>query len=143
MEQPKETYQDTDGLYYPGEDTWGGVCPLCGGNKAKEGYGIIHQIGPDHWRACFSCQVRWCIGSNLFTGWKYLDDDGGKGDEATIKLLENLQDADDIYEASPLYEEKQRQSRENYEKELREIEKRRQDCKCIDTVSDDDNDWEW
>ena len=116
MKQPKETYQDTDGLYYPGEDDFMGVCPLCGGTKAEKGYGIIYQVGPDHWRACFNCNVRWCFGSNIFTGWKYVDDDDGEGDIATIKLLENLQDADDIYEASPLYEEKERQSRERIEK---------------------------
>ena len=114
MERPKEKYQDSDGLYYPGEeDDYAGVCPLCGDQKSDERSGTFYNIGPDHWAACFICKVRWCIGSNLWSGWRWMDEAEFK---ENYELLDDFQDADDIYKASPLYEEKQRQSRE-YEEE--------------------------
>ena len=51
MKRPKETYQDTDGLYYEGEDGWGGVCPLCGNKNNDERGSSLYHIGRDHWPA--------------------------------------------------------------------------------------------
>ncbi len=41
-----------------------GGCPYCGG------YDIYLDIGRDHWMVCRTHQVKWCIGSNLFSSWR-------------------------------------------------------------------------
>ena len=41
-----------------------GGCPYCGG------YDIYLDIGRDHWMVCRTHQVRWHIGSNLFSAWR-------------------------------------------------------------------------
>jgi hypothetical protein len=41
-----------------------GGCPECGGMD-----GIIN-IGSSHWLRCDRHKVMWCVGSNLFSGWR-------------------------------------------------------------------------
>ena len=40
-----------------------GGCPTCDGS---DGY---FNIGRDHWFYCHAHRVRWCVGSNIFSGW--------------------------------------------------------------------------
>ena len=41
-----------------------GGCPYCGG------YDVFLNIGRDHWIICRTHQVKWHIGSNLFSCWR-------------------------------------------------------------------------
>ncbi len=42
-----------------------GYCPDCG----REAHRVLN-IGRQHWSVCFECRNRWCLGENLFSGWK-------------------------------------------------------------------------
>jgi hypothetical protein len=44
-------------------DYWGG-CPLCGSN---DGY---LNVGAAHWFHCQEHATKWCVGENLFSGWR-------------------------------------------------------------------------
>jgi hypothetical protein len=50
------------------EDYFGG-CPKCGKNDG------CFNIYSDHWYYCSTHRVRWTVGSNLFSGWKYETDE--------------------------------------------------------------------
>jgi hypothetical protein len=39
-------------------------CPKCGCCSN------IANVGRVHWGLCKSCGIRWCIGENLFSGWR-------------------------------------------------------------------------
>lgn len=41
-----------------------GGCPKCG---KTDGY---MNVGPNHWSICDEHKTSWCIGSNLFSGWR-------------------------------------------------------------------------
>jgi hypothetical protein len=43
-----------------------GVCPIC---QRQNGY---LNDGPDHWFVCNTHMTKWCVGSNLFSGWRHL-----------------------------------------------------------------------
>jgi len=44
-------------------DYFGG-CPHCGAN-----HGFLN-VRAEHWIVCDAHQVKWCVGSNLFSSWK-------------------------------------------------------------------------
>ena len=50
--------------FKPKADPYFGVCPHC---QSNDGY---LNIGPDEWFVCHRHQVKWLIGSNLFSGWR-------------------------------------------------------------------------
>jgi hypothetical protein len=41
-----------------------GGCPQCGKNDG------FTNIGREHWFYCAAHRARWCLGSNLFSGWR-------------------------------------------------------------------------
>ena len=45
-----------------------GVCPECGRP------GLCRNVGRAHWLACDEHRIAWCIGSNLFSGWREEDE---------------------------------------------------------------------
>ena len=44
-------------------DYWG-LCPKCKGEP------LFRNISRYHWAACDKHRVKWCIGENLFSGWR-------------------------------------------------------------------------
>ncbi len=46
-----------------------GGCPDCG---QTDGY---VNAGPDHWFICVEHGLKWCAGSNIFSGWRDEDDE--------------------------------------------------------------------
>ena len=42
-----------------------GGCPHCGGHD-----GMVN-VGRSHWLRCEEHKVKWCLGSNLFSSWRY------------------------------------------------------------------------
>jgi hypothetical protein len=46
-------------------DDYFGVCPHCG---KTDGY---INIGRSHWMFCREHRVKWWIGSNIFSSWRY------------------------------------------------------------------------
>ncbi len=50
--------------HYPADDYFG-WCPECG---RRDGY---RNIGRAHWFFCDAHRTRWCVGSNLFSSWRY------------------------------------------------------------------------
>ena len=44
-------------------DYWGG-CPKCRKNDG------CFSIGPEHWYVCHKHRTKWCVGENLFSGWR-------------------------------------------------------------------------
>jgi hypothetical protein len=49
-------------------DAYFGVCPRC-----KRNDGLLN-VGHSHWFVCHEHRVTWCIGSNLFSGWRDHDE---------------------------------------------------------------------
>jgi hypothetical protein len=47
----------------PAIDYWGG-CPKCRKNDG------CFSIGPEHWYVCHKHRTKWCVGENLFSGWR-------------------------------------------------------------------------
>lgn len=45
-------------------DGYFGVCPICRDD------GMMLNVHRDHWMVCHTHQVRWHMGSNMFSGWK-------------------------------------------------------------------------
>jgi hypothetical protein len=41
-----------------------GVCPVC---RDNDGY---LNVGRNHWFFCREHKTKWCVGSNLFSGWR-------------------------------------------------------------------------
>ncbi len=41
-----------------------GGCPICGKTD-----GFIN-VGSSHWFMCAEHKTKWCVGANLFSGWK-------------------------------------------------------------------------
>lgn len=50
-------------ISFPTIDYFGG-CPKCGRN---DGY---VNVGQEHWFYCEPHRMKWCIGTNLFSGWQ-------------------------------------------------------------------------
>ncbi len=50
-------------------DYYFGVCPIC-----QRQNGMLND-GPDHWFVCNTHMTKWCVGSNLFSGWQHLTDE--------------------------------------------------------------------
>jgi hypothetical protein len=44
-----------------------GSCPECGQASAYV------NIGREHWFYCDEHRVKWCVGENLFSSWRYQD----------------------------------------------------------------------
>ena len=78
------------------------VCPECG-----ETDGFLH-VGREEWFVCHKHKTKWCVGSNLFSGWREMTDEefqknaelleGYKEVKPIHRLLESRasQDSDDI-----------------------------------------------
>ncbi len=62
------------GLTKPLPDSYFGGCPDCGKN---DGYTNIHR---DHWFFCRKHDVKWWVGTNLFSTW--MDQDESEWREA-------------------------------------------------------------
>ena len=45
-------------------DSHFGGCPQCGKSDC------VRNIGRDHWFCCDEHKTKWCVGSNLFSGWR-------------------------------------------------------------------------
>ena len=54
-----------EGRAFNPEEAYWGICPACHRN---DGY---LNVGRDHWFVCHAHRVKWCIGSNLFSSWRY------------------------------------------------------------------------
>jgi hypothetical protein len=68
--EPLEFVELCDACWEAGwRSTTFGECPICHGNDG------CRSIGPDHWYSCDTHRTKWCIGSNLFSGWKELTRD--------------------------------------------------------------------
>lgn len=46
-----------------------GVCPECGGSNGHL------NIGSSHWYHCHRHKTKWCVGANLFSDWRYENDE--------------------------------------------------------------------
>jgi len=46
-----------------------GGCPVCHGD---DGY---FNVGRGHWFVCDRHRVKWCLGANLFSSWKFETED--------------------------------------------------------------------
>ena len=42
-----------------------GYCPKCRCEARR-----VYNVGPYHWAVCQRDKLRWCIGANLFSGWR-------------------------------------------------------------------------
>lgn len=42
-----------------------GLCPEC-----RQRNEVMLNIGPEHWAVCDTHRTKWCVGSNLVSGWK-------------------------------------------------------------------------
>jgi hypothetical protein len=50
-------------------DGYFGLCPHCHNN---DGY---LNVGRGHWFVCHEHKVKWLVGSNLFSSWRYQTED--------------------------------------------------------------------
>jgi hypothetical protein len=60
-------------------DAYFGLCPNCGGGN--DGY---LNIGKGHWFVCNQCKTKWFFGSNLFSTWRYEDEDTWRQNHAKL-----------------------------------------------------------
>ena len=58
-------------------------CVRCGAQCA------CRNIGREHWGFCDTCRIKWCIGENLFSGWREQSD---KVFEENRDFLKNFED---------------------------------------------------
>lgn len=65
-----------------------GGCPHCGSSD-----GFLN-FGRDHWGICHKHQVKWYIGSNLFSGWR---------DEAEEQWLRNTYRLSPYHQVEPIF----------------------------------------
>ena len=52
----------------PRVDNCFGGCPIC---HKTDGF---LSVGRDHWFVCHRHRMKWCVGSNLFGGWREQDE---------------------------------------------------------------------
>lgn len=45
--------------------SFNGHCPVC--DRAAD---RVYNIGRSHWCVCDEHRLKWCLGSNLFSGWQ-------------------------------------------------------------------------
>jgi hypothetical protein len=71
-----------------------GVCPVCGESCP---YLNVHKT---HWFYCDEHEVRWCVGSNLFSSWREEDEEVWRGNEEKLQtfrvVYENIEDDLDL-----------------------------------------------
>lgn len=70
-----------DGRYC---DTYFGVCPTC---ELTDGY---LNVGRAHFFVCHVHRVRWLIGDNLFSSWRFLSPDEWQANWDQIKEYEDI-----------------------------------------------------
>ncbi|MGO6706004.1 hypothetical protein [Rhizobium leguminosarum] len=70
-------------LQPPFIDDYRGLCPICHRND-----GMLN-VGKTHWTVCHTHKVRWSIGTNLFSGWRYETEEDW---ERNSKLLSAYED---------------------------------------------------
>jgi hypothetical protein len=70
-------------------DSYFGGCPKCGGT---DGY---VNVGRNHWFICVEHKTKWCVGSNLFSAWRF------ETEEEQRHLWDSL-GLDDFTEVEPL-----------------------------------------
>lgn len=59
-------------------DSYWGVCPHC---RRNDGY---LNLGRNHWFVCHRHRVRWLIGENLFSTWRFETPEDWKANSAVI-----------------------------------------------------------
>ena len=70
-----------------------GQCSDCG--RPPDGFMNVRRL---HWMVCLDCRTRWCIGENLFSGWRIEDEEVWRrnkeffGEYQEIKSLPALRD---------------------------------------------------
>ena len=87
IDENEIAWQLDNGLWYEKKPIWGGICPRCG----REG-GMCYHVWRVEYFVCEDCMISWEIGSNLFSGWRYMDD------EDFIYNLEFLSETEDMCE---------------------------------------------
>ncbi|MGO6798374.1 hypothetical protein ACCT24_34955 [Rhizobium ruizarguesonis] len=70
-------------LQPPFTDDFSGLCPICHRND-----GMLN-VGKTHWTVCHTHNVRWSIGTNLFSGWRHETEEDW---ERNSKLLSTYED---------------------------------------------------
>ena len=68
----------------PAESAHFGACPECGGN---DGY---LNVGRDHWFVCHHHKVKWLVGTNLFSSWRYQEEDEWRENERLLAGYEEV-----------------------------------------------------
>jgi len=59
-------------------------CVRCGVECA------FRNIGREHWGFCDPCRIKWCIGENLFSGWREQSDEVFEENWEFLKDFEDL-----------------------------------------------------
>lgn len=73
-----------DVLNFPGQSTRHGDVDMLGGCPYCHRYSGMLNIGSEHWLYCERHQVKWRIGSDLFSGWR--DEPGSQWRRNAYKL---------------------------------------------------------
>ena len=81
-----------------------GVCPECG----RWGRRCLN-VGATHWYVCFRHGLRWCVGENLFSGWR---DETESDWRANAKVLMRLREIEG-YWRPPTRGERMREALQN------------------------------
>jgi len=48
------------------------------------------NIGPAHWMACDKCRIKWLIGANLFSSWRYQNVDIWMANEKKLRKYREI-----------------------------------------------------
>ena len=69
----------------PFVENYFGGCPVCGGTD-----GFVND-GRDHWFTCQTHSAKWCVGSNLFSGWREETEADWRRNRALLNTLREVQ----------------------------------------------------
>lgn len=78
--------KNTKVIAFPVIGYWGG-CPQCGKND-----GCL-SVGAVHWYVCHKHRTKWCVGENLFSGWREQTDQERRRNAAmlsTYRIVKSL-----------------------------------------------------
>jgi hypothetical protein len=76
-------YDDSEYIHF-------GKCPGCHAASQPDA-AVNYNIGRTHWFACAEHRVCWCVGSNLFSGWKEETPEQWEANAAFLNTCEKIE----------------------------------------------------
>ena len=66
------------------DDNYFGHCPV------PEHQNYCLNIGRGHWMVCDKCRIKWFMGANLFSSWRYQNEDVWRANEKELRKYREI-----------------------------------------------------